>query len=146
MLNSKVGQVDERHKIGNFLLDLVQMYVSGLQINAVSNLSELICSWAFLFLAIVLVSHCITFSNSQNISAVTNSRTTLLEGYGPTSKVLTTLESGEPFSIYCRVSDALVYDDPWWLRVSVAGVGDGWVADYYADCGYIGYCEAPLCI
>jgi len=59
--------------------------------------------------------------------------------------VLTTLDRGASFYIYCRVPDAFVYDDPWWLKVNVDGVGIGWVADYYADCGYIGYCEAEIC-
>lgn len=75
-----------------------------------------------------------------------NSRMILLEGYGLMSKVFIIFESGELFSIYCRVFDVLVYDDLWWFCVSVVGVGDGWVVDYYVDCGYIGYCEVFLCI
>lgn len=100
-----------------------------------------------MILAVVLICNCVTCINSQLVPAVTNSRTTLLDGYGPTSNVLTTLERGASFVVNCRVSDAFVYDDPWWLNVTVdgVGIGSGWVADYYADCGYIGYCEVVSC-
>lgn len=101
-------------------------------------------------LAVLLVLHCITTTNAAlstpPVPAVTNSRTTLLTGYGPTSNVITTLLINTSLEIYCRVSDVYVFDDPWWLNVTVPDLGiQGWVADYYADCGYIGYCQAALC-
>ena len=119
-----------------------------------TNLS-VVCSWWSLLLAALLVFQCVTIATAFSSAcvpallsgtAVTNSATTLLTDYGVLGNVITTLDLGTTLDICCRVSDVSIYDDPWWLYVFVPELGmAGWVADYYADCGYIGYCIVPDC-
>lgn len=99
--------------------------------------------WRSCFFAFILVLLCIGTANC--LQAVTNSRTTLLSSYGLYGDVITTIEIGVAMEVYCRVSDISVYDDPYWLNVTV-GVFNGWVADYYTDCGGTGFCMVPDCL
>ena len=129
----------------HFFLELLQMPKL-----VITNL-KLICSCGLFLLAVLLIFHCIATCSAlcsavNGTLAVTNSRTTLLQEYGPAGNVLTTLEQNVCLILQCRVQDAFVYDDPYWLLVTVPDIGiQGWVADYYADCGYVGYCQVQMC-
>ena len=96
---------------------------------------------------VVLVLSC--FACTSCITGTILNRTLLQLGPGAGQTVLTTLLPSDIVDVSCRTQDALVYDDPWWLKVTYTppngSTTTGWVADYYVDCGNVGNCNVTQC-
>lgn len=73
-----------------------------------------------------------------------NSRIILFFSYGLYGDVIIMIEIGVVMEVYCRVLDISVYDDLYWFNV-IVGVFNGWVVDYYIDCGGMGFCMVLDC-
>jgi hypothetical protein len=99
----------------------------------------------FIFLVAVLVASCFCVAQGA-ITGTILSRTLLQVSPGAGATVLTTLTPSTVVSVMCRTQSNVVFDDPWWLKVWVPATGmNGWVADYYVDCGAVGNCNVAQC-
>jgi len=103
--------------------------------------------------AVLVLSCCIVCAHCDLTGTILN-QTILQDSPGAgASTVMTTLFPSDVVTVHCRTSDALVYDDPWWLYVTYVsqdGTSNatsmiGWVADYDVDCGNVGNCAVLQC-
>ncbi|KAG0584704.1 hypothetical protein KC19_3G229100 [Ceratodon purpureus] len=98
-----------------------------------------------IFLVAVLVASCLCFAQGAITGTILN-RTLLQGSPGAGTVVLTTLTPRTVVTVLCRTQSDFVFDDPWWLKVTVPATGMvGWVADYYVDCGGVGNCNIFQC-
>lgn len=131
--------------------DLVQVFSISLRrlipeshiMFELTNLSAT-CRWRSCFLVVLLLLHCIGLSNCEDKLATILSDTTLLEGCGSDYQVITTISQGDEVMILGGKIGESVFDDNLWLCVYVPKQRlYGYVADYFSDCGHVGYCNPP---
>lgn len=98
-------------------------------------------------LVVVLLLSCFACASCIEGTLLDSTLLQLYPGNGET--VLTTLPYNCVVDVTCRTPNASVYGDPWWLLVTYAPPNDasinGWVADYYVDCGNVGNCNVVSC-